>query len=75
MNKIELDAFQHVLTLLREQGCFRVTESDIYRHFGDTGKAHAFLDDLVSMGKLKRLTPEGTWGQYEIYSDGKLHNR
>ena len=75
MDKIELDAFQHILILLREQGCFRVMESGIYSQFGDTGKAHAFLDSLVNMNKLKRLTPEGTWGQYEIYSDGKLHNR
>lgn len=75
MTKDEANGFEHVLTLLREQGCFRVSESGLYSHFGDTGLAHRFLDSLVTLGKLRRITPEGTWGQYEIYSDGKMHNR
>lgn len=62
--------YDRVADLLRVLGCFHVGRSGLYALAPDTVEAHRWLDTLVSHGKITRLTPPGTWGQYEVYGEG-----
>lgn len=63
--------YDRVRELLDEQGCFHMSRAGLYSLAPDTKVAHEWLDALVAKGRLKRLTPAGTWGQHEVYAAGK----